>query len=122
MLPSCVASSAVPSASTSWRPADVAAAAFALRALGMPETVAAYTLRALAARGVRNVAAYVRPWTRDDADAWAGHVAELEADLSSGRAARRGDLIQLRSLANWPWRSSTSQPHYNTTREASGAR
>ncbi|ABL80102.1 hypothetical protein Noca_0560 [Nocardioides sp. JS614] len=117
------AATAVPSAhrspglervADSWPAADVSAAAFHMHALGMSESVSALALRTLAARGVRNVRAYVAPWTADDASRWTQRANEVQCDAE--RAAchlkighHQDPLIRglRRRVARWPWRTST---------------
>lgn len=94
-----------------WSPADIAAAAFHMQVIGMTEQVAAIALRTLAARGVRNLRAYVQPWSEQDGVQWAAEVdrvsreAARAASAAAGFSAFRDPLIRglRRRAAQWPW-------------------
>lgn len=94
-----------------WPPADIAAAAFHMQAIGMTEQVAALALRTLAARRVRNLRAYVLRWTEQDAADWAAEVerttqqAAREAASATGFSPYRDPLIRglRRRAVRWPW-------------------
>lgn len=103
-----------------WRPADIAAAAFHMHALGMSEGLAAFVFRALAVQNVRNVRAYVTPWTAHDVNKWEVEAAQIATE--AGRRARAtvglhrdpDPLIRglRRRAVRWPdWRVSSGQAH-----------
>lgn len=90
-----------------WTDEDTARAAYRLRAYGFTEAQAVYVFERFAAEGVRSVRRLVDALPHDRLEALRDDYArrELEAE-----PARRGDLVRVRGMRRWPWRTSTSQP------------
>lgn len=93
-----------------WPESEVAAFAFRCHALGATEDATTELLD----RCVPIARSLDRYWRHaEDADLL-GWIADAEAVLESERSAgalggRRGDLMRIRSIRRWPWRTSTSQ-------------
>lgn len=93
--------------STNWPQNDVLHAVFRLRAHGFTEAGALWLLGRLTDGGVRDVRRVVGAMPQDRL---ALLVREHERAAAHEAARRpRGDLLRLRSVARWPWRTSTSQ-------------
>lgn len=108
----------VPSPSTTkkdkapdWPAATVSHIAFRFHALGGSERAAKLLLNHLAATGVRRVDRYVAGISDDDLTAYLTKAdnAAAAAETATGIGGRRGDLMTVRTPAQWPWRTNSGQ-------------
>lgn len=90
-----------------WPSADVAAFAFRCKALGGSEDATLHYLGVAEAHRVRSLARFTRNIPDADLVTFLRH-AQQQVEVMP--ATKRGDLIRLRSVSRWPWRTSTSQP------------
>ncbi len=102
------------SVADSWPPADVASAAFHLRALGASERDARAIFNALAWRGVRRLSAYVDRMNADDVADWQRAQQRLDAGAVAASAAgallmSSRSIVQPRQPRRWPWRDNSNQ-------------
>lgn len=100
------ASPAAPGMPLPWSDEEVCAAAYRLHLYAFTEAQSAYVLERLAAEGVRSVRRVVESLSPERLEALREDYANRTPDPAP---ARRGDLVRVRTLRRWPWRTSTSQ-------------
>lgn len=100
------ASPAAPGMPFPWPDEEVSAAAYRLHLYKFTEAQTVYVLERLAAEGVRSVRRVVEAMSPDRLEGLRADYARRTVDPAP---ARRGDLVRVRTLRRWPWRTSTSQ-------------
>jgi len=83
--------------------------AFRCRAIGAAEDTTVTFLTACHQRGIRRLRAYVDGISDHDLLTYLAEAKRVD-DLARG-SHRRGDLIRVRTIARWPWRTRSDQRH-----------